>query len=253
MSLPAAVALAAVFAAGTLADPPPPPGATDSPPKTIKAQCPVCKGSGLMDRMGCARCQGDGFAGVDPCPTCGGSRQVPYKCPTCKGSGKLAVGKTERDCPSCRGKGAPPCPFCKGKGEIERLNPAAHNGPTETCARCRGSGFEAHARCIRCASGKINLTSWEDDAGQGGTVIVGPGGAVVPGAGRRTNMTTRQETCPFCGGTREGQPVCRRCQGRGYAGPRGGEYPCLGCFGRQVLHVPCSGCGGRGWNPAARR
>ena len=199
-------------------------------PKTIDVECPACKGSCLLETIGCSYCRGTGYAGGGQCEKCNGSSRVDYPCPYCKGKGKLVVGGKERECPKCRGKGHLPCPLCKGSGTIKRPNPAAASYPTKPCPRCDGTGFLKEAKCLFCGGGgKIR-------------VIISTSGGTGWGDGIREEVS-----CPYCNGTGKGPPLCRRCQGRGYKGSREKARPCPHCFGTGLSFVPCPACRGRGY------
>jgi len=205
-------------------------------PRTIDVECPVCKGSGLLETIGCSYCQGTGYSGSGQCNKCSGSRRVDYPCPYCKGEGTLVVGGAERECPKCKGKGNLPCPLCKGSGTIKRPNPAAASYPTTDCPRCDGTSFLKEAKCVFCgSSGKI----WIGMANSGG------GGR---GANRDWGDNVREQvSCPYCNGDGKGPPLCRRCQGRGYKGSGENARPCPHCYGTGLSFAPCPACRGRGY------
>ena len=196
--------------------------ATDRPPKQIDVDCPVCRGTGMLQDVACPRCNGTGWDGIDRCGKCGMSRRVEYDCPACGGAGVVVRGGREADCRSCKGKGKPPCPLCRGKGKLKRRNRASSSKPTMTCPYCGGSGFEEQMKCLRC-SGK-------------GKYIPHGGGWVV-----------LHVDCPFCGGDGRGPPLCRRCRGSGLVGTSRTRVPCAGCFGTGRLFPACRACRGKGW------
>ncbi len=196
-------------------------------PKTIDVNCPFCKGSKVMDKMGCITCRGSGYVDGSQCEKCSGSRRAEFPCPYCKGEGNLVRGGKEHECPKCRGKGNLPCPYCRGAGTIKRANPEAAKYPTTDCRYCNASGYVPEVKCTFCGG---SGSRWVVRMGRGG-------GGGWGGAG-----ASREElTCRCCGGEGKGPPLCRRCQGRAFQG----KGPCLGCYGTGLAFIPCPVCRGR--------
>ena len=196
---------------------------SDEPPKYVHVDCLVCRGTGLLQEMGCATCVGTGWEGVYRCPDCRGKRRVEFDCPYCKGAGALVRGGKQIECSKCKGKGKLPCPLCRGKGKLKRKNPEYSGKSAMPCPYCQGSGFGGNVKCIRCA-GRGNWTPMS-----GGMYIVG-----------RVN-------CEFCGGDGEGPPLCRRCRGAGVLSPKRNPVICGPCFGTGRQFPPCRACAGNGW------
>ena len=195
----------------------------EKPPRTIKVDCPACRGSGLIQVTGCARCRGTGYVGHGTCPVCRGTARVKYSCPYCKGTGK---DKNGRDCRACRGRGAPPCLICKGTGKIPRLNPDAVGRPTFPCEICAGTGFEVEVKCRICA---------------------GTGRVKSPGTTSGNVYMYTSGPCRHCGGDGKGPPICPGCHGRGFSGTPPRHRPCTQCSGTGRALLPCHACGGRGF------
>lgn len=94
-------------------------------------ECAFCKGSGLRDGTGYAKCQvcgGLGTVRVHPpvmtCVFCRGEGHQswgPLTCPVCYGKGVVTVKEPIATCPECGGTG-------------ESINPRLY------CMRCRGKG-----------------------------------------------------------------------------------------------------------------
>jgi len=201
----------------------------DEVPKTIKVNCPYCKGSGLIKTMGCARCGRTGRAQGEECSSCGGDGSVDTQCRACAGRGTVIAGGREYECRHCKGKGYPTCVACRGTGSVEKPNPAAADGPTKVCDSCKGSGFEQRLRCGFCR-------------GQGKLDVAGGG------RGERFARLFRvQPQCPLCGGDGFGPPLCKRCRGRGSFGSGDHAKICPSCMGTGHAHGPCRACRGRGY------
>jgi len=196
------------------------------PPKLIQVPCWVCEGTGLLQSMGCPKCGGKGWEGINPCANCGGSRRIPLTCKACNGTGKIVGEGREGVCGVCGGKGAPPCPYCKGTGKTPRMNPEAYNGPTQTCPSCTGSGREMHGKCKIC--------------GGKGTMTVASG------------SWFRIARCYYCKGASEVPPHCGRCQGTGVIGTGQNAACCMQCCGTGQAGTVCAYCQGNGWIPAPK-
>ena len=208
-------------------------------PKTIDVDCPVCRGSKVMDKMGCTTCKGTGYLDVNQCSKCSGSRRVDYPCPYCRGEGRFVAGGKERECPKCKGEGHLPCPACKGAGTIKRANPEAARYPTADCPYCKATGFLPEAKCTFCG-GDGEMWIGRSDAGsnQGGGVF----------GGTRGGFSNRQKVpCPYCNGEGKGAPLCRRCQGRAFQGSGKTARPCSACYGTGLSFIPCPACRGRAY------
>lgn len=215
-------------------------------PKTIDVECPFCRGSKVMDKMGCFTCKSTGYIDINSCSKCEGSRRIDYACPFCAGKGVLASGGKERDCPKCRGEGNLPCPPCRGAGTIRRANPEAARYTTADCPYCNATGFLPEAKCTYCGGdGEMWIGRSDTTTNQGG------GGGVLGRSGGRYG-TRRQVSCPYCGGEGKGAPLCRRCQGRGFQGYGRTGRPCSSCFGTGLSFIPCRGCSGRAYVKARK-
>lgn len=205
-------------------------------PKTIDVECPVCRGSKVMDKMGCITCGGTGYAGIDQCKKCGGSRRVDYPCPYCGGEGKLILGGKERECPKCKGEGNLPCPACRGSGTIKRANPEAAKYPIVECRYCNATGFLLEAKCTFCGGdGEMWIGRSDISTTQGGGAFGGSSG------------TRQKVSCPYCNGEGKGAPLCRRCRGRAFQGSGKTARPCTTCYGTGLSFIPCPACRGKAY------
>ncbi|MHC4199592.1 MAG: PEGA domain-containing protein [Planctomycetota bacterium] len=213
-----------------------PPGGTDKkksdkPPSKVDAECPCCRGSGLIKSVGCAHCNAISRIGATICSNCQGKARMDYSCVACEGTGKITRGTKESDCRYCRGKGAPPCPICRGKGTVKRLNPAAASYKTTACISCEGDAYEKHLKCRKCG-----------------------GLGTLRRSAERVGSSLGYEIrfdCPFCKGSGKAPDMCRRCGGRGSFGPKGPKRivtPCMTCGGTGINFLPCRTCRGCGWH-----
>jgi DnaJ-class molecular chaperone len=232
---PAAAAGGTVAARETPAKRPAPPRHVS---RMMDAKCRVCRGSGMMRRIGCGKCRGTGYKGIRKCPACSGKARVEYPCPYCKGTCQIIRGNTPVECRGCRGKGFLPCVACKGAGTTPRRNPEAERYPTRRCITCKGSGLDALATCTVC-QGK-------------GTIRVSRGGGILDATLGATRVDStvgryRDVKCVVCRGKGAGRPVCPQCRGKGYLGSDRSPRPCLACACTGHVLRPCRTCKGRGY------
>jgi hypothetical protein len=203
------------------------PSIPGEPPKTIKVDCWVCSGKGVLQSMGCPKCKARGKAGSDNCSFCSGTGRIPLTCPGCKGRPLPSKpGEKAPVCKLCNGKGGPVCLLCKGTGKLEKSNPEAAKGPTQTCPFCNGTGLEMHAKCIVCQDGTLTTSD---------------------------SKFFIRFPCFHCKGTCEGPPACKTCYGKGYVGDDLKAVYCPQCLGTGIVGTPCSACKGKGWIPAPKQ
>ena len=203
---------------------------TSGVPKKTEKNCPLCRGSGHIQTMGCPDCKhvGRRVTGLN-CSMCGGSGTVDAVCPGCRG----AAAARGRACRLCDGTGKPKCLLCKGAGKVKMENPDYYKDKYDilTCPQCTGSGVNNRFKCKVCS-------------GTGRRKFRRPG----PGY---TIITTRN--CWFCEGRTWGRPRCNACQGAGVLGSAGRVVPCFKCGGTGKFRVPCQVCRGRGWIKKRKR
>ena len=203
------------------------PAKSGEPPKTIMVDCWVCSGKGVLQSMGCPKCMARGKAGSSDCTACGGTGRIRLTCPGCKGLPiPTKPGEKAPVCKLCNGKGGPVCLLCKGTGKLEKSNPEAANGPTQTCPFCNGLGLEMHVKCNICQDGTLSTND--------GVYFV-------------------RFRCFHCNGTMEAPPACKKCEGKGYIGDALKATYCPQCLGTGWVGTPCSACKGKGWLPAPKQ